>query len=465
MVTSRRYGNAIVIGGSMAGLLAARVLSEHFARVTLVERDILPEGAEQRKGVPQGKQGHGLLSGGQRVMEELFPGLTEELVAEGAIALDVVDDMRWYQPGGYRLRFKSGLKGISMSRPLLEAGIRRRVQQIASIEVIDGCDVTGLTASADRTRVTGIKLKRRGEGSAEETLAAELVVDACGRGSHAPTWLEALGYERPEEEKITVGVGYTTRLYRRRPGDLPGALTAICQPTPPHETRIAVLLPIEGDRWIATCAGWLGDHAPADDEGFLAFARSLPAPDIYNVIKNAEPLSDYATHKFPANLRRRYERLKRVPEGYVVVGDALCSFNPTYGQGMSSAALVVMALAGCLRETRNGLQGLPGTFYRRAAKVIDTPWQMAAGGDFAYPEVTGKKAPGTDTVNRYMVRVFAASTSDQHVCKKLVEVANLLAPPTALFAPRVVFGVLRHAFRSRQTVKVSRAVPAPSIGD
>ncbi|MFN8539070.1 MAG: FAD-dependent monooxygenase [Thermomicrobiales bacterium] len=465
MAASKRYGNAIVIGGSMAGLMAARVLSDHFARVTLVERDTFTEGTEPRKGVPQGWQAHGLLSGGQQVMEKLFPGLTDDLVAEGATTLDLANDLRWYQPGGYRLRFKSGLMGISMSRPLLEAGIRRRVRQIANVEVIDGCDVTGLTASADRTNVTGIILKRRGEGSAEETLAAELVVDAGGRGSHAPAWLEALGYERPEEEKITVGVGYTSRIYRRRPGDLPDAMSAICQPTPPHETRIAVLLPIEGDRWIATCAGWLGDHAPADDEGFLAFARSLPAPDIYNVIKHAEPLGDYTTHKFPANLRRRYERLKRVPEGYAVVGDALCSFNPTYGQGMSSAALAVMALDTCLRGSRNGLQGLPGTFYRRAAKVIDTPWQMAAGGDFGYPEVTGKKAPGTDTINRYMGRVFAASTADQHVCMKLVEVANLLAPPTALFAPRVVFGVLRHALRNRQTTNVPHIIPAPSVGD
>jgi 2-polyprenyl-6-methoxyphenol hydroxylase-like FAD-dependent oxidoreductase len=461
---SRRYGNAIVIGGSMAGLMAARVLSDHFAHVTLIERDTFTEGAEPRKGVPQGKQAHGLLSGGQQVMEELFPGLTNDLVAEGATVLDVVNEVRWYQPGGYRLRYDSGLQGISMSRPLLEAGIRRRVLAIANVEVIDGCEVTGLNASADRASVTGITFRRRGEGNPEETRTAELVVDAGGRGSHAPAWLEALGYERPEEEKITVGVGYTSRLYRRRPGDLPGAKVAVCQPTPPHETRIAVLLPIEGDRWIATCAGWLGDHAPADDEGFLAFARSLPAPDIYNVIKNAEPLGDYTTHKFPANLRRRYEHLKRLPEGYVVVGDALCSFNPTYGQGMSSAALAVQALSGCLRETSN-LQGLPGRFYRRAAKVIDTPWQMAAGGDFAYPQVTGKKAPGTDLINRYMGRVFAAATSDRAVCQKLVEVANLLAPPTALFAPRIIFGVIRASFRRPQPSPASHPISAPSNGD
>src|SRR4051794_26121077 len=218
MVESRRYGKAIVIGGSMAGLLAARVLADHFVNVTLVERDILPDGPEQRKGVPQGQQGHGLLAGGQRVMEALFPGLTADLVADGATALDVIADVLWHQPGGYRLRFASDLDGISMSRPLLEAGIHRRVRALPNVAVLDGCDVTGLTASGDRTRVTGITVRRRDAVNAEETLVAELVVDAGGRGSRAPSWLEALGYARPEEEKITVGVGYTSRIYRRRPG-------------------------------------------------------------------------------------------------------------------------------------------------------------------------------------------------------------------------------------------------------
>ncbi|CAA9590479.1 MAG: hypothetical protein AVDCRST_MAG18-5041 [uncultured Thermomicrobiales bacterium] len=465
MAESKRNGNAIVIGGSIAGLMAARVLADHFVRVTLIERDILTHGPEQRKGVPQGQQGHGLLAGGQRAMEGLFPGLTADLVAEGATTLDVIADATWHQPGSYRLRFASGLEGISLSRPLLEAGIRRRVRALANVAVLDGCEVTGLVASGDRARVTGVTVRRRDGEAAEEALAAALVVDAGGRGSRAPSWLEALGYARPEEEKIAVGVGYTSRLYRRRPGDLPGARAAICQPTPPHETRIGVLLPLEGDRWIATLAGWLGDHAPADDAGFLAFARSLAAPDIYDVIKQAEPLGDYATHKFPANLRRRYERLGRVPEGYAVVGDALCSFNPTYGQGMSSAALAVMALADCLREARGDLRGLPGRFYKRAATVIDTPWQMAAGGDFAYPGVTGKRAPGTDVINGYMGRVFGAATADRHVCRTLVEVANLLAPPSALFAPRVLLGVLRSTLRRPQATQLARTLPAPSTAD
>ena len=465
MVSSHRHDKAIVIGSSMAGLLAARILADHFARVTIVERDTLPEGTEPRKGVPQGKHAHGLLSGGQRVLEKLFPGLVDDLVAEGATTVDVIADARWHQPGGYRPRFASGLMGISMSRPLLEGGIRRRVLALPNVELIDGCDVSGLIANPGRERVTGITLRRRGAGAHDETLAAELVVDAGGRGSRAPSWLEELGYERPEEEKITIGVGYTTRLYRRRPGDLPDGKLVVGQPTPPHETRIGVLLPIEGDLWIATLCGWLGDHAPTDDEGFLDFARSLPAPDIYDVIKQAEPVGGYMVHKFPANLRRRYERLSRVPEGYVVVGDALCSFNPVYGQGMTTAALGVMELAGCLDEARAGLRDLPRRFYRRAAKVIDTPWQMAAGADFAYPSVTGKKAPGTDLMNRYIGLVIRAATQDQLVCRTLVEVTHLLAPPSALFAPRVVLGTLRAALRRPRREKVLLPVAGGVAGD
>jgi 2-polyprenyl-6-methoxyphenol hydroxylase-like FAD-dependent oxidoreductase len=276
-----------------------------------------------------------------------------------------------------------------------------------------------------------------------ETLLADLVVDAGGRGSRAPAWLEALGYGRPAEERVTIGVGYTTRLYRRRTDDLPGARYAVALPTPPHQTRMGVLFPVEGARWMVTLGGWLGDHAPGDEAGFLAFARSLPAPDIADVIAGAEPLGEPALHKFPTSLRRRYERLRRVPEGYLVLGDALCSFNPIYGQGMTVAALEALEFNACLRAGQGGLAGLPRRFYRRAARVIEGPWQLAAGGDFAYPEVAGRKAPGTDLLNRYAARVQRAATRDPKVCRALVAVTNLLAPPAALFGPRVLWQVAR----------------------
>ena len=435
--------NAIVVGGSMAGLLAARVLSDHFTSVTVFERDRLPEGFEPRKSVPQGRHVHGLLGRGQAILLELFPGLVEDLVADGAVVGDISLDTRWYQYGGYKVRFDSGFRGLLMSRPLIEGHIRRRVLALRNVRLVQECDVHALTATDDHARVTGVTVQRRANGAPTEMMPADLVVDAGGIGTHAPKWLESMGYARAPEQEITIGVGYTTRLYRRRPDDLPGAKCAIISPTPPNERRLGVLFPVEGDRWMVTLGGWLGDHAPADEAGFLEFARSLPAPDIHAVIEKAEPVSEFAVHKFRSNLRRNYEKLTRVPDGYVVVGDALCSFNPIYGQGMTTCALEAKVLDGSVRAGRDDLAGLPRRFYRQVAKVIDIPWKLAAGADFAYPGVEGMKAPGTDLINWYVGHAQRAVLYDRRVLAAFLEVMNLMKPPTSLFNPRIVWRVLR----------------------
>lgn len=440
---------AVVLGASMAGLLAARVLSAHFGRVTLIERDRLPDNVDQRKGVPQGRHLHALLVRGERIVSRLFPGLTDELVDAGAEWIDLPGDVLWFQDGGYKCRQPTGVRVIFMSRPLLECRVRRRVLAMPNVTCLSDCDIEGLVAQADKSRVTGVTVRRRSDGPPVETLEADLVIDATGRGSKSPRWLEALGYEPPPESVVTVGLGYTTRVYRRDDDLLPHAKGVYTMPAPPHGKRGGGLFPIEDGRWLVTQQGWLGDHAPPDENGFLEYARSLPCPELYKVISRAEPLSGFVTHGVPSNLRRHYERLARFPGGYLVVGDAVCSFNPVYGQGMSVAAMEAEALDECLAAGLHGRRGLARAFFRRAARAIDVPWSLATGEDFRFPEVQGHKPFGTDMVNRYVSRFHKVTFTDPAATKTFFEILTLTRPPRALFGPSVLAKLVRSCFGRR----------------
>src|SRR5215218_4235605 len=251
--------HAVVLGASMGGLAAAGVLADVYGRVTVVDRDLLPAPGVQRKGVPQGRHAHGLLARGREILEELFPGLTQELLDQGALRGDITWDMRWGLDGGMHRRVRSGMEGLLASRPLLEAQVRARLLALPNVRAIEVCDVSGLVSSEDNARVTGVRVRRQGTDGAEETIAADLVVDAGGRGSRTPAWLEALGYAPPEEEQVKIGVGYASRFYRRSPEDFGGALGFFAAPAPDaRHKRGGLALAQEGDRWLVTLAGYLG---------------------------------------------------------------------------------------------------------------------------------------------------------------------------------------------------------------
>jgi 2-polyprenyl-6-methoxyphenol hydroxylase-like FAD-dependent oxidoreductase len=443
--------HAVVLGGSMAGLVAARALSDHFARVTLVERDEFPDGPETRKGVPQIRHVHVLLKRGELVLAELFPGLLDELVAGGAHRIDMAGDTRWHHYGGWKVRFRSGMDFYCQSRPFLEWKVRQRVAAIGNVTIADRSDAQGFVTDAAKRRVTG--LVTRGADGVVRTLDASLVVDAGGRGSRTPQWLAGLGLEAPTESRVGVDVGYASRLYRPSSRAKRGWKALFIYHRVPS-TRLAVIVPVEDDRWMVTEVGWFRDYPPGDEEGFLAFARSLPEPDVYDAIRDAEPCSPIAVHRFPHNLRRHYERLASMPSGLVVLGDAICSFNPIYGQGMTSAALGAATLGQILAETRNAehLATVGERFHARFARILDGVWMQTTSEDLRFSQAEGKRPWWLGLANAYTARVYERSRTDAVVSRAFLQVMHLMQPPASLFRPAIAARVLFGGSRAGERV-------------
>jgi 2-polyprenyl-6-methoxyphenol hydroxylase-like FAD-dependent oxidoreductase len=448
--------HAIVIGGSIAGLSAARILSDHFSQVTILERDELPTDAQARKGVPQGRHAHVLLGGGARALARLFPGIMDELVAGGAEPIEF-NRGHWHQAGGYRARSLVERSVVSATRPFLEEGIRRRVAERPDVRILTGMVVETLVYGGGR--VHGV---RAFDGTSSRELLADLVVDCSGRGSRAPLWMEEIGYRPPEVVEVRCDVRYGTAVLRRRDGDLDGSFAVVIE-SPPDGKHVAFLLPVEGDRWMVTVAASFGAEAPTDPESFVSIAAGLPAPEIEQVLRKAGPVESVATHRMITSKRRRYEKLSQVPLGFLALGDAICSFNPVYGEGMSVSALQAVELGACLDEIQGDDERLARQFYQRAARIIAGPWQIAVGNDFGYPECTGRKPFGTDLRNRYLHRVLLAAQVSPEVNTAMLMVQNLLAPPASLYRPKMVRAV-QAAAREAERRLADAARPDRSAG-
>lgn len=429
MSAQDRTGHAIVLGASIAGLAAARVLSESFAKVTVFDRDELPTRPEPRRGVPQSAHSHGLLARGRQVLEELFDDFVPEMTALGAIPLDVQRDALWVNDGVPLRNADSGLLGLAVSRATMEYYIRCRVGEIANVEIHDRTEVLGLTARDNR--ISGVKVLPKG-GSAHE-LAADLVVDATGRGNRGPTWLAELGYDQPAEERVDPGTNYVSRDYRRKPG---APYAAIIQSPWPEHPYGGVAIAVDGDRWMVTLIGCGPDSAPpSDPDEFVEFTKRLPSPVLHDILADAEPLTPPMKLRLPTSVRRRYEHLARLPEGLVAIGDAVCAFNPAYGQGMTVALAEAIALRDCLAQ---GRKGLPKRYYKTIGKIIDVPWSIAVGADLRYDHVEGVRTRQAAFLNGYVARLHRAAAEHASVGKAFLAVANLMAAPPSLFAPSVV---------------------------
>jgi 2-polyprenyl-6-methoxyphenol hydroxylase-like FAD-dependent oxidoreductase len=430
--------HAVVLGGSIAGSLAARMLADTYERVTIVDRDVLSGEIGPRHAVPQGHHIHALLARGQQIFDQLFPGFTAELASRGVPIGDFGSSLSWYFNGQMIQKTDTGLVCVAAGRPLLEACVRQRVAARPNVTVRERTDIRGLVASADHRRITGVRVRGPEANAPEEVLDADLVIDTTGRGSRTPRWLEELGYARIEEERVTMDLTYTTCDYRPPlPFDPIGDDIAIIPVATPAMRRGAIFARLP-DRYAISLTGILGDRPPADHAGFLDYVRSLPIPEIYKAVRDAEPLGEPMSFRFPASIRRRYERLPRVPDGLLVMGDAACVFNPVYGQGMTVAAIEALVLGDHLR---NGLPQ-PGRYFRDLARVIDAPWDMSAGADLGFPGVKGRRTLKARLGNAYIPRLQAAARNDGTLSTAFLRAAGLVDPPQALMRPSVVSRVL-----------------------
>jgi 2-polyprenyl-6-methoxyphenol hydroxylase-like FAD-dependent oxidoreductase len=448
-------GQAVVLGGGIAGLLAAKVLAPAFTSILLVDRDDLIGERDARRGVPHGRHAHGLVARGHQILEEQFPGLTDQMVAAGVKPGDFNGDIRWYINGARLRPSTSGLLSVPATRPVLEEQLRLRVQQIPNLTFLERHDILGLTTTADNARVTGVRVQPRDDTGEPRTLEADLVIDTTGRGSRTPAWLEELGYGRPPEERVKIDLAYTTRHFRLDHDPFGDDLAIIPAPTPQHP-RGAFFYRVPGEGKVElSLTGMLGDHPPTDPEGFLEFARSLPVPQIYEAVRDAEPVDDAVMFRFPASVWRHYERMSRFPAGLLVMGDAVCSFNPLYAQGMTVAAMESLTLG---KHLERGLPQ-PLAFLRDIAGDIGQPWALSAGADLAYPGVEGRRTLKTKFINAYVARLQLAAVHDAVLTNAFIRSAGLIDPPQALLHPRNLVRVLRSFFGQTPTAPSKVAPP------
>lgn len=423
----------------MAGLLAARALSETYDQVVVLERHPLPTQPAPRRGVPQSQQLHVLLARGAQILDELFPGFTGDLVDAGAVRGDPQVDTTYYLDGHAIASQPSDITLLGVSRPLVEFLVRQRVEALPNVE-IRHAEAQGLRTSEDKTAVTGVRT------APDDTVTADLVVDAGGRGSRALHWLSDMGYPEPPSTQVNVDVVYVTRRYRWEAHHLDGRNGLLVVPYP-GMPRGAGVVRVEGDRWEVVLFGLVGEKPLTDDAGMLAFAESLPVPDVARLMREATPLDDAVLMRYPTSLRWHFEKQRRHPDGLILVGDALCSFNPTYGQGMSVAAMEALILRDL---TRSRPTDLPARFYAQAAKqAIDPAWILAVGGDLRFPQVEGQRSPIDRVLARYLDRYRLAASVDPELGRTFLQTANMMAPATAMLTPGHLARVFRGARRAR----------------
>ncbi len=426
---------AVVIGAGLGGLTAAAALSDYFANVIVLERDALPSQASWRKGVPQGRHLHLLLAGGQMALEELFPGFGQDLAAAGAVHLNPGLDARVEQPGYDPFpRRDLGLTVYAMSRPLLEHVVRHRAGRIGNVDIREKCNVREIIAAPGGAAATGVQYENA--DGISEFLPTEMVVDASGRGLPTLTFLGAHGHKLPEETTIGVDMRYATAVVA-----LPAASdwnAVVSFPDPRANCRSGLLFPIENGQWMVALGGVNGDAPPGDANGFKAFAATLRTQTISTAIRDAAFIGEIARFAFPGSVRRHFDRLTKFPGGLLPVADAVCRFNPAFGQGMS-----VAAMEACILKRLLGTQPeqLAPAFFRAIQSVIETPWGVAKA-DFVFPGTTGERPADFEATMKFQAALTRLAAREQPIHKLVTEVRHLLKPGSVYREPALAQRVM-----------------------
>ncbi len=440
---TRKWDRAIVIGGSIAGKLAARVLSDYFNEVVIIEKDAeINSPQTARNGVPQAVHGHALLKSGEEILEKLFPGIIQELIASGSVASDFAQDISWYHHGSWKMNYPSEIGTLQQSRPFLEYHLHCRVNRIENIRYIYEAKVKKLLTSTDHSRILGVVYQAKEENTSE--LKADIVVDAAGAASLTPKWLKELELPNPEKTEVKIDLQYASRLYQTLSPMEISWKGMLVYPNPPEQTLGGGIYQIEDGKWMVTLLGYGLDKTIAEEETFLKHAQSLDHPIIFEVIKDGVPISEVSNYRFPKLRRFHYEKHKNLPNGLIVIGDAFCRIDPIFAQGMSLSALEAMALKDVLEQYKlhQSLNKISKKAHQRFSKILMVPWLIALVEDFRFKNTAGKRFLGLRFMQSYIKKVVLACATEKDVYNSFIQVLHLKAHPVTLFSPKVLRSVL-----------------------
>ncbi len=455
------HSHAVVIGGSMAGLCTARVLSAHFDTVTVLDRDTCPDGAFERAGVPQSRHVHALLVRGRQELNRLFPGFDALMLERGAHEIDFGSDFATLRSWGWERCHPTGMITLFASRNLIEATVRELFHKLPNVDLREQTSVTGLGMTATgRPHIDTVYVVPRAAGE-PTSIQADLVVDASGRASKAPDWLQELGITPPHETIVNAHTGYSSRWYQA-PDQLPkewwwkGIWLDLKLPEQP---LAGVLFPVEHNRWIVTLAGVSKHYPPKDEDEFTAALSQLRSPVLADAVRVAKPISSVYAYRKMANRFRRYEKWTARVDGFIAVGDSTCAFNPVYGQGMTTGTLSAGTLDECLKKYGPTHPELSRHFFKAQARVQADPWGLATGADFSLPETEGDRPRGARIVGPYMNALFMAAIEDMTLRRHVGEVLQMLKPPSSFFTPAVMGRIAKGVFRRWLQNKSEQSVP------